>query len=328
EQMAPHRSLVIGGGALALARDLGRDEAQRVELGMGVLERGPRVRALVDDQVDVGGIRGVGAHALAPRGHRARESLIAELGERRGVLRRVDDHLVGARCGLEGEQARLARARRGAERIRGAREAGLRGGAGARRAAVRAAVGAQHRVEVRHRPRRPARRIRRAPSGAACPDLRRGSVLASLAEGAVLRGIVTGDAGRGHERVGARRPAGRQDRAQARELVDADLGSVHLGEPGTYDAEGGSDARGSAWRPSPASKPRNGFTMSSGSGKTIVEFWFTPMSSRVCRYLSWSVAGLELMMLAACDSFSAAWNSPSAEMIFARRSRSASAWRA
>ena len=34
------------------------------------------------------------------------------------------------------------------------------------------------------------------------------------------------------------------------------------------------------------------------------------------------------MMLAAWESFSAAWNSPSAAMILARRSRSASAWRA
>ena len=33
------------------------------------------------------------------------------------------------------------------------------------------------------------------------------------------------------------------------------------------------------------------------------------------------------MMFAACESFSEAWNSPSAAMIFARRSRSASAWR-
>ena len=37
---------------------------------------------------------------------------------------------------------------------------------------------------------------------------------------------------------------------------------------------------------------------------------------------------MALMMLAAWESFSAAWNSPSAEMILARRSRSASAWRA
>ena len=76
QQVAAHGALVVGGGALALARDLGGDEAQRVELRVGVLERGARVGALVDDQVDVGGLLGVGAHALAPGGDRAGEALL------------------------------------------------------------------------------------------------------------------------------------------------------------------------------------------------------------------------------------------------------------
>jgi hypothetical protein len=36
-----------------------------------------------------------------------------------------------------------------------------------------------------------------------------------------------------------------------------------------------------------------------GNGKMTVEFWFPLISSRVCRYLSWSEAGLRLMMSAA-----------------------------
>ena len=51
EQVAAHRALVVGGEALALARDRDRDEVQRVELGVGVLQRGAGGLALVDDQL-------------------------------------------------------------------------------------------------------------------------------------------------------------------------------------------------------------------------------------------------------------------------------------
>ena len=57
EQVAAHRPLVVGDEALALARDRDRHEVERVELGVGVLERGAGSAALVDDQLHVGGGR-------------------------------------------------------------------------------------------------------------------------------------------------------------------------------------------------------------------------------------------------------------------------------
>src|SRR3954454_20859718 len=66
EQVAAHRARRVGGEALALPGDRGRDERQRVELRMGVRERGAALAALVDEQVDERGI-GVSAHAGAPR---------------------------------------------------------------------------------------------------------------------------------------------------------------------------------------------------------------------------------------------------------------------
>ena len=76
EQAAAGGAFGVGAGPLALAGDRGRDEGQRVELGVGVLERGPGAAALVDDQLHVGGV-GVGAHPLAPGGDRGGELLLA-----------------------------------------------------------------------------------------------------------------------------------------------------------------------------------------------------------------------------------------------------------
>ena len=66
----------------------------------------------------------------------------------------------------------------------------------------------------------------------------------------------------------------------------------------------------------------------SGAGKTIVEFLSTPISTIVCRLRSWSASGWAIITSEARPSSPAASASPSAAMIFARFSRSASAWRA
>ena len=97
EQVAPHRALVVGGEALALAGDLGRDEREREELGVGVREGRAGVGALVDDEVDEGGVVGVGGDPRSPGRDRPVEPGRVEVGERAHVPRRVDDHLVGAR---------------------------------------------------------------------------------------------------------------------------------------------------------------------------------------------------------------------------------------
>ncbi len=68
--------------------------------------------------------------------------------------------------------------------------------------------------------------------------------------------------------------------------------------------------------------------MSIGAGNTIVVDCEEPSSSRVWRYLSCSAIGCSSITSAASLRRSEAWNSPSALMTFARRSRSASAWRA
>ena len=65
------------------------------------------------------------------------------------------------------------------------------------------------------------------------------------------------------------RPGG-EDRPQAGELVDPDLGS---GQDGSS-------------LPAPPEAPvnlLNALIISIGTGKTIVVFWFTPISSNVCR---------------------------------------------
>ena len=104
EQVAAHRARRVGAEALALAGDRGRDERQRVELRVGVRERGAALAALVDEQVHAGRV-GVGAHALAPAPRRrSRPARAAQVGERGDRAGRVDDHLLRAGGGLRGEE--------------------------------------------------------------------------------------------------------------------------------------------------------------------------------------------------------------------------------
>ena len=124
--MAAHRSLVVGGGSLALARHLGGHEAHRVELGVGVLERGARVGALVDDQVDVRGLRAWRASAPARRRRRLAKRGSSSSASEVACSGRVDDHLVRALGGLRAEQVGVGPARGGPQWIGGAREARLR----------------------------------------------------------------------------------------------------------------------------------------------------------------------------------------------------------
>ena len=55
---------------------------------------------------------------------------------------------------------------------------------------------------------------------------------------------------------------------------------------------------------------------SMGMGKTMVEFFSEEMVARVCRYLSWSAAGLSDMMSLASFRALLAFCSPSAAMTF------------
>ncbi len=66
---------------------------------------------------------------------------------------------------------------------------------------------------------------------------------------------------------------------------------------------------------------------STGNGSTSVEFFSAATSTTVCSSRSCSAAGVADITAAASESRAEAWNSPSAVMIRARRSRSASACR-
>ena len=92
----------------------------------------------------------------------------------------------------------------------------------------------------------------------------------ALAEGTAPLGVGARLGRRGRESVRALRSAGGEDRPQAGELVDPDLGS---GQDGSS-------------LPAPPEVPvnlLNALIISIGTGKTIVVFWFTPISSSVCR---------------------------------------------
>ncbi len=65
-----------------------------------------------------------------------------------------------------------------------------------------------------------------------------------------------------------------------------------------------------------------------GMGNSVVELFSAAISVTVWRNRSEMDAGSRDMTPAACESFFDACSSPSALMTFARRSRSASAWRA
>ncbi len=66
----------------------------------------------------------------------------------------------------------------------------------------------------------------------------------------------------------------------------------------------------------------------SGAGNTTVVFLSTPISIRLCRLRSCRASGCAIIVSEASPRAAAAADSPSAAMIFARFSRSASAWRA
>src|SRR5215211_282085 len=74
--------------------------------------------------------------------------------------------------------------------------------------------------------------------------------------------------------------------------------------------------------------PSSWMVLISGAGNTTVVFWSTPISTRLWRLRSCKANGWAIMTSEAAPSWSAASCSPSAAMILARFSRSASAWRA
>ena len=83
----------------------------------------------------------------------------------------------------------------------------------------------------------------------------------------------------------------------------------------------------SAGRALPAARSKNR-RISTGIGMISVLFFSAETSTTVCSSRSWSAAGSCDMISAAAASRLDAWNSPSAVMMRARRSRSASACRA
>ena len=178
------------------------------------------------------------------------------------MLGGVDDHLVGAaRPGCDANRSGSPARVEAPQRVDRARQARSRppaagGSVPARRVLVRR-DGGEHRIEVRHRPRRPARASPARRRRTARPDLGRGAVLAALAERAGLERRPLGALSRRRgEGVRALGPARREDRAQAGELVDADLGGAHRGLLGRALA-GIRPARGRrAGRRPPASKPQ------------------------------------------------------------------------
>jgi hypothetical protein len=199
EQVPAHRPLRVGAEALALARDGGGDEVERVDLRVGVGQRGAGLAALVDDHVDVGGVRGVCAHALAPDADGGAHLVDLELGERVDRLRRVDDDLVAAPRRRGREQVALGERRR------------------------RLALLVERRVEVRHDAHGPARRVRAVAVRAQREHLGRRAVLVALEEGVGL-GVDRRARLGAQAAARARGALGGDDRLQAGQRVDADLG--------------------------------------------------------------------------------------------------------
>src|SRR5437667_12910190 len=64
---------------------------------------------------------------------------------------------------------------------------------------------------------------------------------------------------------------------------------------------------------------RNGFRMSIGTGKMVVELFSEAISTRVCRKRSWRAIGCFAVIAAASESRCAAWYSAPAPMTLARR---------
>ena len=200
------------------------------------------------------------------------------------MLGGADDHLVRARRRAASE---TGRARPRAEAPSGSIELARpvsRWPAG-RRLLVRG-LGAEHRIEVRHRARGPAGRVRRAAAGPVGPDLGRGAVLAPLAERAPLaRRRAAAPRARGSKASGrSARPGARIARRPVSWSMRT-LGRAHAAQ----DRGGGSGR----WRRRRVLGRRHdrlatcasssGLSRSIGSGKTIVELLLTPISTSVCR---------------------------------------------
>ena len=157
EQVRPHRAGGVRPEALALARNGGRHEVQRVQLGVRVSVRGGGLGALVDAQVQAGG-RGVRAHPLAPRVDRHRDLLGGQLGERVRRLRGVDDDLVRAVRRQRSEELRLVLGR------------------------PVGTAGLEQRLRARHDAHAPAGRVGPAAAGPDGVELGRGALLVTLCE--------------------------------------------------------------------------------------------------------------------------------------------------
>src|SRR5512139_2433300 len=135
---------------------------------------------------------------------------------------RADDDLVEAIGEICAEEVGLATARGGAQRVAG------RSQALAVHCSRRPRTGLialrQRRIEVGDGAHAPAGGVRPAAAGPIGPGLRRSAVFVALAERAILAGLrvgLAGDAAEVEWPVGPRR---REDRPQAGELVETDLG--------------------------------------------------------------------------------------------------------
>src|SRR5271166_5469828 len=117
-------------------------------------------------------------------------------------------------------------------------------------------------------------------------------------------------------------------------LKDDDHGWLPaVGPPFATTAIGfGTAVASSGWAAAPLSRarkvPSSAMVDINGAGNTTVLFLSTPSSTRVCRLRNCSASGWAIMVSEASPKAAAASDSPSAAMIFARFSRSASAWRA
>src|ERR671922_1036834 len=155
------------------------------------------------------------------------------------------------------------------------------------------------RVEVGHHPDAP--RVADSQRLGRCPVLPPGTERAPL-QLLLGRGFDLRQPGAGP--VASRR---REDDTAARQQVEPNVGQV----PGP-----------------PRAASIRGRKSSIGSGRMIVDDRSELISSIVWRNRSWSDIGFSARTTAASFSRSDAWNSPSAAITFARRSRSASACRA
>ena len=224
EQVPAHRPLVVRAGPLALPRHLGRNERERVELSVRVLERGAGIGALVDDQMQEGGARRRGrASARARRRPRRRTAPRSAPRARSTCSGAWTITSCAPTAGCDAKRSGWRTRDDWPQRVDRARQPRL-GGACVVAAAPASPREDQHRVEVRDRAGGPARGVGLAAVRAGGPDLGRRPVLAALAERAASRRLPRVPGPRGRERVGALGPAGREDRAQPGELVDADLG--------------------------------------------------------------------------------------------------------